>query len=174
MTRYFIDSEFYHDGSRIHPISLAIVKDSESDDEFRYWEFTSQQGPLANSIPKDHFVAKYVLGALTGLNVFRVVEVRKQITEWITEKDKPEFWGYYCDYDWVLFCQLFGAMVDLPPHFPQFCMDLQQEFQRFGSNPGLKPPLPRVAHNALVDAKWNREFYRQIAKYRLPMPMRTL
>lgn len=38
----------------------------------------------------------------------------------------PEFYGYYADYDWVLFCSLFGTMMDLPKEFPMFCMDLQQ------------------------------------------------
>lgn len=40
--------------------------------------------------------------------------------------DKPEFYAYYADYDWVLFCSLFGRMIDLPPEFPQYCRDLKQ------------------------------------------------
>lgn len=39
----------------------------------------------------------------------------------------PEFYGYYSDYDWVLFCSLFGKMVDLPIGFPMYCRDLKQE-----------------------------------------------
>jgi len=38
----------------------------------------------------------------------------------------PEFYGYYCDYDWVLFCSLFGRMIDLPKGFPMYCIDLKQ------------------------------------------------
>lgn len=30
---------------------------------------------------------------------------------------QPEFYGYYADYDWVLFCSLFGRMIDLPNGF---------------------------------------------------------
>lgn len=34
--------------------------------------------------------------------------------------------GYYSDYDWVLFCSLFGRMIDLPKGFPMYCIDLKQ------------------------------------------------
>lgn len=39
---------------------------------------------------------------------------------------QPEFYGYYCDYDWVLFCSLFGTMMDLPKGFPMYCRDTKQ------------------------------------------------
>lgn len=42
------------------------------------------------------------------------------------EKLKPEFYGYYADYDWVVFCWLFGRMMDLPKGFPMYCIDLKQ------------------------------------------------
>lgn len=41
--------------------------------------------------------------------------------------NKPSFYGYYSDYDWVSFFWLFGKMVDLPKGFPMFCIDLKQE-----------------------------------------------
>lgn len=41
--------------------------------------------------------------------------------------NQPEFYAYYGDYDWVLFCSLFGRMVDLPKGFPMYCKDLKQE-----------------------------------------------
>lgn len=37
-----------------------------------------------------------------------------------------EFYAYYSDYDWVLFCSLFGRMIDLPKGFPMMCIDLKQ------------------------------------------------
>ena len=42
------------------------------------------------------------------------------------ELDKPKFYAYYADYDWVVFCWLFGRMVDLPNGFPYYCIDLKQ------------------------------------------------
>lgn len=38
----------------------------------------------------------------------------------------PEFYAYYADYDWVVFCWLFGRMIDLPKGFPMYCRDLKQ------------------------------------------------
>jgi hypothetical protein len=39
---------------------------------------------------------------------------------------EPEFYAYYADYDWVVFCSLFGTMMDLPKGFPMYCRDLKQ------------------------------------------------
>lgn len=46
----------------------------------------------------------------------------------------PEFYAYYADYDWVVFCWLFGRMIDLPKGFPMYCKDLKQELDRCVSN----------------------------------------
>ncbi len=76
---------------------------------------------------------------------------------------KPVFYGYYSDYDWVVFCQLFGRMIDLPPQFPMFCMDLKQLSVDVGS-----PKHPKQAkgdHNALEDARWNRDLYKFLKEH---------
>ena len=50
----------------------------------------------------------------------------KHWTETIGERTAPKFYGYYSDYDWVVFCWLFGKMIDLPKGFPMYCIDLKQ------------------------------------------------
>ena len=67
--------------------------------------------------------------------------------------EQPEIWAYYADYDWVVFCQLFGTMMDLPKGFPMYCRDIKQECDRLG-NPKLPPNDGE--HDALADAKWNK------------------
>jgi hypothetical protein len=89
--------------------------------------------------------------------------------------DNPEFYGYYSDYDWVLFCSLFGRMIDLPKGFPMFCVDLKQmvdlEVNRIKGNNSFdvalksfkghsKYPKQINEHNALSDARWNFELYK--------------
>lgn len=89
--------------------------------------------------------------------------------------DKPEFYAYYADYDWVLFCSLFGRMIDLPPEFPQYCRDLKQTSDFLESRLGydkdkhgksylfkehLTYPKQVDEHNALADARWNHELYK--------------
>jgi len=96
-----------------------------------------------------------------------------------------EFYAYYADYDWVVFCQLFGTMMDLPVFFPMYCKDLKQildkkastltDFESFNSGHhtnmsfyrGLKEmkllesyPKQENEHNALADARWNVELYK--------------
>lgn len=68
--------------------------------------------------------------------------------------DKPEFWGYYADYDWVVMCQLHGTMMDLPKEWPMYCCDIKQWCDQLG-NPQL-PEQGKDEHNALADAHWNK------------------
>lgn len=89
----------------------------------------------------------------------------------------PSFYAYYADYDWVLFCSLFGRMIDLPRGFPMHCIDLKQTLDeravsnnRFNSFKGQSAieflkghadyPQQTNEHNALADAKWNYELYK--------------
>lgn len=78
----------------------------------------------------------------------------------------PEFYGYYADYDWVLFCSLFGRMIDLPKGFPMYCKDLKQYFddRQYMEKYDLKKqpnyPKQQNEHNALADAKWNFELFK--------------
>jgi len=90
----------------------------------------------------------------------------------------PKFYGYYADYDWVVFCWLFGYMKDLPGDFPMYCRDLKQTLDekymlQENKYPGVKrlnawlqdlkkhPDYPKQEneHNALADAKWNKKLY---------------
>jgi len=92
----------------------------------------------------------------------------------------PVFHAYYADYDWVVFCWLFGSMIDLPNGFPMYCKDLKQELDNcesyveenyswYGSSTWLEmvkglPTYPKQLneHNALADAKWNLELHKFI------------
>jgi hypothetical protein len=84
----------------------------------------------------------------------------------------PELWAYYAGYDHVVFCQTFGAMIDLPKGFPMYTRDLKQWSvdieRRENARPGLPPfkiehpPQPEGEHDALVDARWNMTLYREL------------
>ena len=96
---------------------------------------------------------------------------------------KPEFYGYYADYDWVAFCWLFGKMIDLPKWFPYYCIDLKQTldgkannvnplvFNSIKNEPTFlnkidwiknNPNYPKQTneHSAIHDARWNFELYK--------------
>lgn len=114
----------------------------------------------------------------------------------------PTFYAYYADYDWVVFCWLFGRMIDLPEGFPMYCRDLKQELdsrlEKYSSMGMSKIVYPEVSHNvfsmlgeqgegykehvikdskkypkqenehnALADAKWNKELHEFITNVKL-------
>jgi len=72
-----------------------------------------------------------------------------------------EFYSYYADYHWVVFCWLFGSMMDLPKGFPMYCNDLKQiadeTWERTGKNTRYKKN--ENGHNALYDAQWDKKFH---------------
>ncbi len=75
-------------------------------------------------------------------------------------EDNVKFYGYYADYDWVVFCWLYGRMMDLPKSFPWFCIDLKQTLNEKG-NPNIKhiKDMNKDVHNALSDAKFNMNLH---------------
>ncbi len=91
-----------------------------------------------------------------------LIDIRWEILDFIGQ-DTPEFWGYYSAYDWVAFCWLFGAMVDLPKGWPMYCRDLKQlADMQIPHKPHF--PKPENEHNALADAIWNEKYYYYLMK----------
>jgi len=111
------------------------------------------------------------------------------------ENLNPEFYAYYADYDWVVFCQLWSALYPVQPKsfetgmsymnpkgFPYYCKDLKQmldeeaistycnngtldsekDINRRIEHLKAHPDYPKQSneHNALADAKWNKELYK--------------
>ena len=97
-------------------------------------------------------------------------------------KTPIEFYAYYADYDWVVFCWLFGNMMDLPKGFPMYCKDLKQMMDEISKTPDglyaiknqegyrmieLKEklsdskyyPEQENEHSAIDDARWNKKLY---------------
>lgn len=154
---YLLDTEFVEDGHTIMPISLALV--SLRDDQKLYIEFDFDEDKA-----KAHdFVRENVLPHLRCKKRLSREEGAQAIVDFVDLT--PQFWAYYASYDWVLLCQLFGTMMDLPEHFSKMCFDLQQWWCQLGAGQDVRPPLPENSHDALVDAKWNREFYLRLEKF---------
>lgn len=160
--KYFIDTEFAERPCSIDLISLAIV--AEDGREF-YAESCEFRKEMANEWVRANVVPqlwsrrvdvmeflefeKERPGNMGGF-MYRS-EIAHDVRKFIGE-DKPEFWGYYCDYDWVVFCWLFGSMIDLPKGWPMYCRDIKQLCDSMG-NPRL-PPNEKDVHHALHDARW--------------------
>ena len=157
---FFLDTEFAETGGEKRPtidlISIGIV--AEDGREF-YAE--SEEFDLANC---DDWVKKHVVAKLGPANErMSRVELRNRLLSFLGKE--PVIWAYYPSYDWVAFCWLFGKMIDLPKGYPMFPMDLQQWWVQLGRPPGVKPPDPTDAHNALADARWTRDLHANLVAF---------
>jgi hypothetical protein len=94
-------------------------------------------------------------------------------------ENRPIFYAYFADYDWVALCWLFGKMDDKPKDFPYYCRDLQQscdeKWEEIQAHKQKKlaflkkgildlkshPNYPKKTdeHHALADARWNKELH---------------
>ncbi len=69
-------------------------------------------------------------------------------------------------YDWVVLCQLFGTMMDLPKGWPMWCRDLKQLVTEQHRNRDLHALVPQAdEHNALADARWTRDAHLALEKF---------
>ena len=148
--KYWFDTEFYEDGKTIDLISIGVV----GEDGCAFYA-CNQEAELHRVNP---WVREHVLPQLPNY-ADPAWMTRKQIAERLEAfcSQRPEFWAYYADYDWVVLCQLYGTMMQLPAGWPKFCRDLKQLSVDVGSP--QHPPDPEDEHNALADARWNRDLY---------------
>lgn len=178
--KYFLDTEFIEDGKTIDLISIGIVAE---DGRELYIENADADTSKANEWVKENVLPHLVHqksqegkiewnmwvrdGGIGGL--FHHKDIAREIRLFVGEDQKPEFWGYYADYDWVVFCQLFGTMMDLPKGFPRFCLDIKQLAFMLG-NPKL-PEQSSTEHHALEDARWNKKAFEFLLEYEKEHPI---
>jgi len=158
--KYFIDTEFYEKPSTISLISLAIV--AEDGREFYKWNTDYNK-----EAEKDIWLVENVFSFKPSDDSSLWMpqsEFGSSIVEFVGTDSRPEFWGYYSDYDWVIFCWQFGRMIDLPNHFPMYCRDLIQLIDSLGE---LVKEQTEAEHDALADARWIRDTYNVLMKKNL-------
>jgi hypothetical protein len=141
-------------------------------DERNYWSFTYKN--------LKRLINKY------GYTNAEIAEKVKEFVYNQTDEDKYynqlsvmpiELYGYYSAYDHVGLCWLFGVMNDLPDGFPMFTIDLKQmldnkipyhstepkptNWDTHINNIKNHPQYPKQTneHNALADARWNKELH---------------
>ncbi len=145
--RYWLDTEFIERPCTIDLISVGIV--AEDGREF-YAESSEVDWSKASRWVLDNVRPHLMDGGSMPRR-----EIAERVRSFVGHDPSPEFWGYYCDYDWVAFCWLFGSMIDLPKGWPMFCRDIKQAAVERG-DPPLPPQDEVQEHHALADARWNR------------------
>lgn len=159
MVRCFVDTEFYEDGSTIDLISLGAVRSDGG-------EFYAVSSDAKLDRVSD-WVRQNVVSQLPRKGDPRW-QTRAQIAEGFSQfmsgtslgggmTTVGEMWSYYGAYDHVAICQLYGTMMGLPDHIPKYSMDLKQLSRMLG-NP-KHPEQKAGEHNALEDARWNRDLF---------------
>ena len=153
--RFWFDTEFIEDGRTIDLMSIGIIAE---DGRELYVENLDCDLSMAGDWVRQNVIPH--LGKDDPLRLYRK-QIRHTVREFVGEHPvttgptKPEFWAYYADYDWVVLCQLFGTMMDLPNGWPMYCRDVKQLCDMLG-NPKL-PEKNKGEHHALADAKWTKD-----------------
>lgn len=173
----FLDTEFIENGSTIELISIGLVREDGAEYYAQQWNHPSPWFGK-NWEPTD-WIVRNVFPHLSHFDMSRFgrdCEPVKNSTftqsrcvkpdcPWRTKHDlrnevkkfcgdSPKFWAYYADYDWVVLCQLFGTMMDLPKGWPTYCRDVKQSIDDSGIN--ISQP-DNARHHALDDARWVKE-----------------
>jgi len=172
-TRYWFDTEFMEDGKTIELISIGMVCDDGR--EF-YAESLDAEYDHANEWVRDNVLphlwhrqsdkSKANIWSRDGGKGGLLTDARiaTGLIDFVADgARRPEFWAYYGDYDWVVLCQLYGRMIDLPNGWPMFAMDVKQYAVMLG-NPDL-PAQTATEHHALEDARWTRDAWAFLRTY---------
>lgn len=174
--KYFFDTEFIEDGKTIELLSIGVVAEdgrelylenreanlSKANDWVKEHVFTQMLWTLKVQVSRE-YIAQALLYFVNEIPIEDVDQLGMAgISQLITPKDKkPEFWAYFADYDWVILCQLYGRMIDLPENWPMYCRDFKQLLDTEAPGARLNKLPESDAHNALGDARWlKREFER--------------
>lgn len=143
--RIWFDTEFLENGETIKLISIGMIReDGET--------FYAETGDAKWLVEESDWLRDNVKPHLTGNTLWPNVFIAERIKKFAG--NKPEFWAYYCSYDWVVLCQLYGTMMDLPEGWPMFCRDVIQEAKRLNIR---LPKQDTTKHNALSDAIWTKD-----------------
>lgn len=162
--KYWFDTEFLEDGRTIELLSIGIV----AEDGRTFYAESHLAGDWSRHPEHCHddWLRKNVIPHLKGYPYVCGRENLKLSIRGFCDPEvygPPEFWAYYADYDWVVFCQLFGRMIDLPKGFPMYCRDLKQWMDQLGVSRDALPAQSEKAHHALADAEWNYAAYQKLA-----------
>lgn len=159
MRKYWFDTEFNQVGTFVELISIGIVSDDGR-------EYYAQNQDRRIDMDQE-YVVKHVLPLFDQRSYKPVKLIAEEVTNFVlpngVEKESPQMWAWYGNYDWVAMCgTLYGNMVNVPKGFPWNVSDLKQYADYLGHT--ARPASPEGEHNALVDARWNKDFYEMLVK----------
>lgn len=151
--KYFLDTEFFDDAenNKIVPISLGLVCEDGRELYCVFYDFSFYRIELPEW-HKENIIPSLLL--TPGEAFIMAKASKKYIVEFIGD-NKPEFYGWYSSYDWVVFSQIFNGMLNTPKGWPKYINDLHVMY------PSIRFPKKEIdRHNALEDARWIKDSYK--------------
>jgi 3'-5' exoribonuclease Rv2179c-like domain len=170
---FALDTEFMEDGCSIDLISVGVV--AEDGREF-YKQVVEADHSQSNTFVL-HNVLPYLEQCISARSkryhwaamsqqkswkcdaencpwLFRA-QIAAELKDFVGES--PQFMGYYCAYDWVAVCQMFGTMMALPQDWPKYCREMRQWLDERYLHAVVQPD--DMPHHALSDAQWIMHTY---------------
>jgi hypothetical protein len=146
--RIWFDTEFIEDGKTIDLLSIGLVREDGRELYLENSEADSERASL--------WVRENVIPHLRGSTFRRSRAIIASEVAAFAFGIDPEFWADFCAYDWVVLCQLYGTMMQIPQGWPMFCLDVRQLIHFAGGDKMKLPQFVGRAHNALDDARYCR------------------
>ena len=167
-TKIFLDTEFTGLHQNTSLVSIALV----SGDKSFYAEFTDYDESQADSWLQENVIKNLFLNTTEhGLKadtcegdswLFKGKSKSKYnaiiLKKWLEQFEAVEIWSDCLAYDWVLFCELFGGVMNIPKNVFYIPFDICTLFLMKGIDPDISresfvKPIGEVnKHNALYDA----------------------
>lgn len=164
--KYTIDTEFHDRGhNKMDLLSVGVV--SESGHQYYAvvkdvdWEAVHKNVWLRDNVVPVLYDPRSVKNQIVPYRTRK--EIVGELAVFFARDPAPQFWAYFADWDWVLFCHLFGTLLETLPQFPQLCLDIKQEMMRMRIPREALSPQATHEHNALNDAAWNMQILKEIA-----------
>jgi hypothetical protein len=169
--KIWYDTEFIDDGRTIELISIGMVAEDGRElyavnADMQFVRLLNHPWLLANVVPhlpRDNDPS-WADGWLdySHPDVRSREHIRTEVRKFLDDTPDAELWAYYGAYDHVVLAQLFGPMVDRPASMPMWSRDLMHLITERGVDKVTLPRQEGGHHNALADARWNRDVYRHL------------
>lgn len=165
--RVYFDCEFTGLQQRTELISIGLI--SEGGRTF-YAEFNDYNDRMLdewlhnNVIVNLRFNAEHASNPVVDMEHHAMKgstgQVAQTLRAWLEQWDRVEMWSDCLAYDWVLFCNLFGGAMNLPPNVFYIPVDISTIMLIKGVDPDVNREefaglldVKALKHNALWDAK---------------------
>jgi hypothetical protein len=160
--RYYLDTEFDERSAEL--ISIGVV--AQDGREFYGVNTSYDQTRMSDWLRQNVAPLLYSVEPKVSSGLWsRIIELPSwdlgvSLADFVGMDLEPEFWGYKCAWDIVLVHRLFGGYNTIGENqypVPLVCNDLVQLGRSVGV-PHIKDKVEpfQPAHNALVDARWNK------------------